>query len=156
MKIELAVACMFLFSALATAQTAANPQTPRISLDVPPGAPLRLYLTKRVSKRAGAPVEAKLLDPVFAFDREVVSAGTVAQGQVSRLQPYNKWERTKAILNGDFTPLRRAEVQFSTLILPDGRKLPTYTLETVGLNSIYREPSKKRLSAGISETPCFQ
>jgi hypothetical protein len=144
MKIGLAVACVYLFSALATAQTAGNEEIPRISLDVPSGAPLRLYLTKRISKRAGAAVEAKLLEPVFAFDREVVPAGTVAQGEVSRVQPYSKWERTKAILNGDFTPLRRAEVEFSTLMLPDGRKLPTHTLETVGLHSIYTEPLKKK------------
>ena len=70
--------------------------------------------------------------------------GRWLQGEVSRVQPYSKWERTRAILNGDFTPLRRAEVEFSTLILPDGRKLPTHTLETVGLNSIYTEPSKKK------------
>ena len=143
MKIGLTAASISLFAALASAQTTANEETPRISLDVPSGAPLRLYLTKRISKRAGAPVEAKLLEPVFAFDREVVPAGTVAQGEVSRVQPYSKWERTRAILNGDFTPLRRAEVEFSTLILPDGRKVPTHTLETVGLNSIYAEPAKK-------------
>src|SRR5450631_1514817 len=69
MKIRLginAVACICLFPASAAAQTAAGNQTPRISLSVPSGAPLRLYLTKRVSKRTGAQVEAKLLEPVFA------------------------------------------------------------------------------------------
>jgi hypothetical protein len=135
----LAVASISLFSALAAAQTTAEEQNLKIPLDVPSGAPLRLYLTKRISKRAGAPVEAKLLEPVFVFDREVVPAGTVAQGEVVRVRPYSKWERARAILNGDFTPLRRAELEFNTLILPDGRKLPTQTLETVGLNSIYTD-----------------
>jgi len=74
-----------------------------------------LYLTKRVSKRLAAPVEAKLLEPVFAFDREVIPAGTVALGKVSRTQPITKWPRIRAILNGDFTPLRRAQVEFNTL-----------------------------------------
>src|SRR5579864_4831507 len=91
-----------LLSALATAPTAANEEISRVSLEVPSGEPLRLYLTKRVSTRAGAPVEAKLLEPVFAFDREVVPAGTIVQGEVSRVQPYSKWQRTRAILNGDF------------------------------------------------------
>lgn len=49
-----------------------------------------------------------------------------------------------AILNGDFAPLRRAEVEFTTLRLPDGREISTHTVETVGLNSIYIEPSKKK------------
>jgi hypothetical protein len=139
----IAAACVPFFSALATPQTAVNEETPKISLSVPSGAPLRLYLTKRVSKRIGAPVEAKLLESVFAFDREVIPAGTMAQGEVSRVRPVNKWQRVRAIVNGDFTPLRKAEVQFTTLIQPDGRKLSTHTVETVGLNSIYMEPSTK-------------
>src|ERR1700730_4249537 len=139
-----AVACIFLFTASATAQSAAGIETPTISLSVPSGAPLRLYLTKRISKRTGATVEAKLLEPVFAFDREVIPAGTVAQGQVSRVQPVGKWQRVRAIVSGDFTPLRSAQVEFTTLILPDGNMVSTHTVETVGLNSIYIEPSKKK------------
>ena len=140
-----AAAGISLFSLSASAQTAtADEALPQISLSVPPGAPLRLYLAKRVSKRRGAPVEAKLLESVFAFDREVLPIGTVALGQVSRTQPVGKWQRARAIVNGDFTPLRLAEVEFTTLVLPDGRKLATHTVETVGLNSIYTEPSKKK------------
>src|SRR6202051_3707580 len=138
------VVCIFLFTESATAQTAAGIETPTISLSVPSGAPLRLYLTKRISKRIGAPVEAKLLEPVFAFDREVIPAGTVAQGQVSRVQPVGKWQRVRAIVSGDFTPLRSAQVEFTTLSLPDGHTVSTHTVETVGLNSIYREPSKPK------------
>jgi len=41
------------------------------------GAPLRLYLTRKIPRRLGAPVEAKVLEPVFAFDREVIPAGTL-------------------------------------------------------------------------------
>jgi hypothetical protein len=72
-----AVACISLFtaSATATAQPAGEEENPKISLTVPSGVPLRLYLTKRVSKRVGAPVEAKLLEPIFAFDREVIPRG---------------------------------------------------------------------------------
>ena len=140
-----AAAGISLFSLSASAQTAtADEALPQISLTVPSGAPLRLYLAKRVSKRLGAPVEAKLLESVFAFDREVLPIGTVALGRVNRTQPVGKWQRAKAIVNGDFTPLRLAEVEFTTLILPDGRKLATHTIETVGLNSIYTEPRKSK------------
>jgi len=149
----IAVACTSLFTASATAQTAAEEETPRISLSVPSGAPLRLYLTKRVSKRTGAPVEAKLLEPVFAFDQEVIPAGTVAQGQVSRVQPVGKWQRVRAIVSGDFTPLRSAQVEFTTLILPDGHTLSTHTVETVGLNSLYMEPSKKKKQKAQPQNP---
>jgi hypothetical protein len=84
---------------------------------------LRVYLAKRISKRVGAPVEAKLLESVYAFDREVLPVGTIAIGQVNRVQPVGKWQRARAIVNGDFTPLRQAEVEFTTLVVPDGRSL---------------------------------
>src|SRR4029077_18096116 len=102
------------------------------------------YLTKRVPKRTGAPVEARLLESVFAFDREVIPAGTVAQGQVSRVQPVGKWQRVRAIVGGDFTPLRSAQVEFTTLSFPDVHTVSTHTVETMGLNSLYMEPSKKK------------
>jgi hypothetical protein len=147
MKIALSIAavtCISFFAALATAQTAAEQETPKISLSVPSGAPLRLYLTKRVSKRTGARVEARLLEPVFSFDREVIPAGTVAQGQVSRVQPVGKWQRVRAIVGGDFTPLCSAQVEFTTLVFPDGHTVSTQTEETAGLNSLYIEPSNKK------------
>src|SRR5579872_3899832 len=137
-------ACIFL-SAVNRPASAAD-DSPSISLTVPSGAPLRLYLTKKVSKRADAPVEAKVLEPVFAFDREVIPAGSMVTGKVSRTQPVQKWQRFQAIVNGDFTPLRNAQVEFDNLTLPDGRRFPLHTIETIGLNSIYTEPFKKQKS----------
>jgi hypothetical protein len=133
-------------SGLATAQNADNEKNPSVPLIVPTGAPLRLYLTKRMPKRAGAPVEAKVMEPAFAFDREVVPAGTVAEGEVTRVKPVARWERVRAILGGDFTPLRLAEVEFTTLVLPNGQKVATHTVETIGLISIYREPLPRKKS----------
>ena len=140
----LALAFISFSSAQVTPQAGADEESTKIQLSVPSGAPLRLYLTKRVSKRLGAPVEAKLLEPVYAFDREVVPAGTVVRGEVARVHPVRKLQRALAIWNGDFTPLRSAEVEFNTLILPDGRNISTHTEGTVGLNSFYTEPSKKK------------
>src|ERR1019366_6314789 len=104
-SIILAAAISF-FPLSLSAQTASTDEAPpQITLSVPSGVPLRLYLARRVPKRLGAPVEAKLLESVFAFDREVLPAGTVALGEVNRVQPVGKWERARAIVNGDFTPL---------------------------------------------------
>ena len=127
----------------ATAQKSVAGDSANIVLRVPAGAPLRVYLTRGVTKKSGVPVQAKVLEPVFAFDREVVPAGSIALGTVVRLEPAGKWTRVRAILNGDFTPLHRALVGFDTLILPDGRRLPMHTVETAGLNSFYVEPPKK-------------
>jgi hypothetical protein len=125
-----------------SAQPRSDDGTASVPLRVPSGAPLRLYLTGRVSNRVGTPVQAKVMDPVFAFDREVIPAGTVAIGKVSRTEPVGKWQRITAILNGDFTPLRQGMVEFTVLRLPDGRELPARTVEAIGLNSTYIERSK--------------
>jgi hypothetical protein len=131
--------------------TWAQPQTPdsepqqSIPLTVPASVPLRVYLTKRIPKKVGAPVEAKLLEGVYAFDRQVIPPGTQVLGHVSKLEPVSKFERTRAVLGGDFTPLHRAEVAFTSLRMPDGREMPLETQENPGLNSIFAppRPSKK-------------
>lgn len=146
MSIRFRLLAILLIASPAQTQTAPSAGA-KVSLNVPSGVPLRLYLTGRVSKKVGAPVVAKLLEPVFSFDREVIPAGTTALGQVSRTPGVGKWQRLKAILNGDFTPLRQGEVEFTTLNLPDGRQLPIHTVETSGLNSIYIEPKARKNSA---------
>ena len=77
----LALLAISLFVPPAPAQSAPDERAQTVSLNVSSGVPLRLYLTKRVSKRLASPVEAKLLEPVFAFDREVIPAGTIALGK---------------------------------------------------------------------------
>jgi hypothetical protein len=119
-------------------------EAPNISLSVPAGAPLRLYLTKRVSKRAGDPVTGKILEPVFAFDKEVIPTGSLITGRVSQVEPVGKWLRFRAIVNGDFTPLRNAQAEFDSLTLPDGSRRPLQTVAVMGLNSFYTEPSKNK------------
>lgn len=116
---------------------------------VPAGVPLRLYLTKRVSKRMDAPVLAKLAAPVFSFDHEVIPSGTQAIGHVSRLESVPKWQRVRATLGGDFTPLHVAEVEFTSLVLPDGREMQLHTVPSAGLNSLLplRPPKQRNQNA---------
>lgn len=141
----------FLTTTFLALATSALPQTPdkdptqSIPLAVPAGMPLRLYLTKRIPKRSGAPVQAKLIESVYAFDREVIPAGTEVLGRVSRLEPVPKFQRVRAVLGGDFTPLHTAEVEFTSLRLADGRQMAIKTQESVGLNSIVPlKPPKKK------------
>jgi hypothetical protein len=117
------------------------------------GVPLRLYLSKRAPKRTGAVVEAKVLDPVYAFDRQVIPAGAVALGTVTRLQPIPKWQRVRAILNGDFTPLHTAPIEFTTIVMPDGSRLALHTAESPGLNSIVSSRPPKKQSNAAQQNP---
>jgi hypothetical protein len=111
-----------------------------VPLTVPAGAPLRLYLTQRAPMRMGTHVSAKLIEPIYAFDRVVIPAGSVVQGSVTKLDPVSKLVRVHALMGGDFTPLHRARVEFTGLKLPDGRTLPIHTASAAGLPTLYVEP----------------
>lgn len=115
-------------------------QQVRVHLQVEAGTPLRLYITRRVPYRVGKVVQAKLIEPVWVFDRVVIPAGAAIQGRVIKLDPISKFERTRAIVNGDFTPLKHAQVTFTSLTFPDGRAISLQTKESIGLPTMYTPP----------------
>ena len=93
-----------------------------------------------------------MLSPLYAFDREVVPAGTQVFGTVTRLQAVPRAERTKAVMSGDFTPLHLAEVRFTSMRLPDGREIAIDTVESGELNSVFpTKPPKQRKQNGQTQ-----
>ncbi len=134
-----------LLTLASTRVNGSNDTSQTMPLVVPAGEPLRLYLVKRIPKRLNAPVEAKLLAPVYAFDRQVIPAGTTVSGHVSSLQPVPKQQRARAIFGGDFTPLHIANIEFTSLLFPDGHKMTLLTVASPGLNSVYPlKPPRKQ------------
>jgi len=128
----------------------AAPQELKIPLTLNVGAPLRLYITKRLPMRTDELVEAKLVAPVYAFDRIVIPVGAVVRGHVTTLDPVSKGRRIQAIIGGDFTPLHFARVEFTELTMPDGRTLPIRTYDSEGLPTLYspRRPNDKTGKGG--------
>jgi hypothetical protein len=115
------------------------------------GIPLRVYLTKRLPKRVGEPAHARLLEPVYSFNHEIIPAGSEVTGRVSRLEPVAKFQRFGALLGGDFTPLHQADVEFTSVTLADGSQVPFHTVASTGLNSIY-DPVKAKRAGAIAPT----
>jgi len=101
------------------------------------GTPLRLYITKRARYRQGEAVQARFAEPVWAFDRIVIPAGTAVDGQIVELEPVSKTIRAMAIIRGDFTPLKLARVSFTKMVLPRGRSVALDAQPSLGLPSIY-------------------
>src|ERR1700722_3482455 len=99
-----------------------------ISLEVPAGAPLPVVLDKEVRiKTIGQPIHGKIAEPVFAFDKLVVPAGSEVTGSVTQIGGVSAIKRTLAALDANFSPSRNVEITFDQLILPDGRRLPLHT-----------------------------
>ena len=124
------------------AKTAAPAKT--IKLVVPAGAPLRVSLVKNVKiGKVGVPVAARVTEPVYAFDRVVIPAGSKVTGKVTEIIPASKFRRTEAILNGNFTPLKTAKIEFDTLILKDGTRMPIDTAVSPGIQQVIRLVSRQ-------------
>ncbi|HEV2385827.1 MAG TPA: hypothetical protein VGS20_01100 [Candidatus Acidoferrales bacterium] len=131
-------------SAAASATPAPAPTPSPIELVVPRGTPIRVALEKKIPiKKNGDPVAARVVEPVYAFDRVVIPAGSELTGKVSKVIPATKTRRTEAILNGDFTPLRTAEVEFDTLILKDGTRRTLDTTVSPAILNVVRLVSQQ-------------
>jgi hypothetical protein len=92
------------------------------------GTPLEVKIEKRIRiKGVSQQIKGRVVQPVFVFNKEVIPAGSEVIGHVARLNPVNRQRRFKAVLNGDFTPLRNAEIEFDVLKLSDGKTMPIKT-----------------------------
>src|SRR5579864_4768456 len=71
-------------AAAACAQNAPGFPTVQVPLTIPAGTPLRLEVEKTTfPKHVGDAVRARLAEPVYAFDKEVIPAGTEVVGHVT-------------------------------------------------------------------------
>jgi hypothetical protein len=117
-----------------------------IPLTVQAGVPLHLVLEKPVPiKHAGVPVEAHVVEPIFVFDRMVIPAGSQVLGRVTQVESASRKQRGLAIANGNFSPIRKAHVDFDTLVLKDGKQFPLHTVVSQGA------PHMVHLTAGEND-----
>jgi len=113
---------------LVATDTAAKLAPVEIKLIVPVGTPLRVAVRDRVRiQHDGDPVRATLTQSVFAFDTEVIPAGSEVNGRIKRIEPVTKKRRTLAIADGDFTPAHAYSLALDSVVLPDGRLLTVGT-----------------------------
>ena len=113
----------------------APPQT--VALTVAKGAPLQVALDEEIRvKKVGQPVHARIVEPVYAFDHIVVPVGSEVIGEITKIESLSEGKRSLAVLNADFTPLRKVEVGFHELVLPDGRRFPLHTSVAPGSGQV--------------------
>ena len=99
-----------------------------IPLTLEKGTPLRIAVDQRTRiSRAGEAVHGKVVETVYAFDQQVIPAGSVASGHLKSIAPVPGRRRGMAYANGDFSPFHRYEVTFDMLALPNGTELPITT-----------------------------
>lgn len=104
-----------------------------ISLVVPRGTPLQIALDREVRvKKVGQPIQGRLMQPVYAFDKLVVPAGTEVTGRISAIEPITRKKRFLSLLNADLTPSRKVQIEFDDLVMPNGTRMPIDTTVAPG------------------------
>lgn len=129
-------------------QTSLIQPAARIQLTVPAGTPVRIALDQptRVN-HAGEPVHGKVVQTVYAFDQQVIPAGTAAEGHVTAIDPVSAKRRSLAYANGNFSPFHKYEITFDTLTFPDGKQLPIKTTVSPGIAEVVHlvsDPAKEK------------
>ncbi len=103
---------------------ASTPAPTTLPLTVPAGTPLKVALDKEVRiTKAGQPIHGKLVEPVYAFDKLVLPAGTEVTGKVASIEHASKKTRVLSAMNANLSPYRKVQVDFDTLHLADGREI---------------------------------
>ena len=110
-----------------------------VPMSVPSGTPIKVALDSEVRIRnVGQPIHGKTTDPVYAFDKLLIPAGTPVNGRVSAIDAVTKTTRTLDAMDGNFSPVRQVHVQFDELVMPDGRLLPMHTIASPAPDGVLR------------------
>lgn len=130
--------------------TPAPPQS--VALTVPTGTPLKVALDQEVCvKKVGQTIHGRIVEPIYAFDHVVIPVGSEVNGQITKIERITGGKRTLAALDGDFTPVRKTEINFTELVLADGRHLPVETTVAPGSGQVIQfvSASEKKEKKGV-------
>ena len=101
----------------------------RVPMSVEAGTPIKVALDSEVRvRRVGQAVHGKTVEPVYAFDKLLIPAGTVVTGKVSAIDAVPGKTRLLDATDGNFSPARHVHVQFDELVLGDGKHVAMRTV----------------------------
>jgi hypothetical protein len=108
-------------------------------MTVPDGTALQVVLGREVRvRKIGEPITGRVVQPVYAFDRLIIPAGTVVTGRLSAIGPVAGRTRVLDALNANFTPPHKLSVTFDKLTLPDGRVIGLHATVVPGSGQVIR------------------
>lgn len=128
-----------------------------VPLSVAAGTPIKVALDSEVRvRKAGQPIHGKTIEPVYAFDKLLIPAGTVVNGEVSAIDPVSGKARALDATDGNFSPARHVHVRFDELVLDDGKRIalrttaspaPDGVLQFVSANEVEKKNSAQGMAS---------
>jgi hypothetical protein len=89
-------------------------------------------------REVGQAIHGKTVEPVYAFDKLLIPAGTVVNGKVSEIDGVPARTRVMDATDGNFSPARHVHVQFDELVMADGRHVALQTVASPAPDGILR------------------
>jgi len=89
-------------------------------------------------REVGQAIHGKTVEPVYAFDKLLIPAGTVVYGKVSEIDGVPARTRVMDATDGNFSPARHVHVQFDELVMADGRHVALQTVASPAPDGILR------------------
>lgn len=123
------------------APASSDPSAPvhSVALSLPTGTPLQVALDQEIRvKKVGQPIHGRIVEPLYAFDDIIIPIGSEVTGQVTKIGKISSRKRTAAVLDADFTPERKVELNFDDLVLADGRHFRLQSNVTSGSGQVIR------------------
>jgi hypothetical protein len=157
---KIALAALFAATVATTGSSFAQDLAPQPKELVPAGVPLRVELDKSYPMKVGTKIQGHLTEPVYLVDHIAVPADSKVYGMITGKHGVGRQARAAAMLNGDLTPLKNADVTFSALETPDGRRFDIETDATERTSKVVRMASNDeappRLSLGQRIAAAFR
>jgi hypothetical protein len=114
---------------LSTARPSVPPSN--IELTVFKDTPIQIMLDEEVRvRKIGQAIHGRTVLPIYAFDKIVIPAGSKVNGRITKIDKVSGKARTLGILNADFSPARKVQVDFDDVLLKDGTHVPFHAVVT--------------------------
>lgn len=133
---------LLLFAGILSSWAARAAAQQTVTLTVDSGRPIAVIMTQKLRYKLNEPVHARVTEPVFAFDREVIPSGAEVTGRIVGFDRPSRWARAYSLMGGNFTPLRQPKIEFDSLVLKNGPTLALSTGVTPGTENVVRFTDK--------------
>jgi len=135
-----------------TAPGTAPAPSEAVPLAVPKGTAIQIALDREVRvAKVGQPIHGRTVEPIYAFDKLVIPVGAEAIGRITKIEEVSAGKRTLDVLDADFTPARKLNVEFSELVLADGRHIPIHTSVTPGSGQVIEFVTASEEKKGVKD-----
>ncbi len=89
-------------------------------------------------RNVGQTIHGKTVEPVYAFDKLLIPAGTMVNGKVSAIDGVPGKTRLLDAMDGNFSPVRHMHVQFDELVMADGQHMALQTVASPAPDGVLR------------------